>query len=71
MKIFVTEMLRWGDDETHHYIIGAYSTLEQATECGEIEKTWRGCKYEYRIIETGLDAGLDEEKVITHKGSYK
>ena len=60
MKIYITEMLRWGDTETHHYIVGAFSTREQAELSGDIEKTWRACKYEYRVTEIELDA-LDDD----------
>lgn len=49
-KLFVTEMLRWGDEESHHYIVGVYSTLATAKLAGEAEATWRGGKYEYRIV---------------------
>lgn len=60
--MYITEMLRWGNDETHHYIIGVFSSLKEAKYNGEVEKAWRGGKYEYRIVEAELDAGLDSEK---------
>lgn len=60
MNIFITEMLRWGDEESHHYIIGAFSTGEKAREAGEAERTFRGGKYEYRVVSTLLDFFPDE-----------
>ncbi len=66
MKIYITEMLRWGEEETHHYIIGAYSTDVQAEFAGEVEKTWRGGKYDYRVIEVVLDQPTDDDKWKYH-----
>jgi hypothetical protein len=60
MKIYITEMLRWGNLEKHHYIVGAFSTFEQAELVGDVEKTWRAGKYEYWITEVELDV-LDED----------
>ena len=65
--LYITEMLRWGSQETHHYIVGIYSTYELAKTAGEVEKSWRGgTKYEYQIIEKTLDDILDPEKVDHH-----
>ena len=59
--LYVTEMLRWGDQETHHYIVGVYSSREGAAFAGEIEKSWRGGKYEYQVVESKLDAPASQE----------
>jgi len=66
MKIFVTEMLRWGDSETRHYIVGVFSKKEAAEYAGEVEKTWRGGKYEARIIECEVDRELEQDKLDCH-----
>lgn len=66
----IVEMLRWGDDESHHYIIGAYINLSDATYAGEVEKTWRGGKYEYRIVSLEVNKVLDEDKVKNHEGCF-
>ena len=55
MKIYVVEMLRYGDHESHHYIIGAYSTTELAQSAGAVERSWRGGKYEPRVEEIEID----------------
>lgn len=65
--IYITEMLRWGDTETHHYIVGAYSTMQSAELVGEIEKSWRGGKYDYRIVTVNVDEPLDIRKLDNHK----
>jgi len=65
--IYITEMLRWGDDESHHYILGAYSTKEDANFAGEVEKSWRGGKYDYRVVRKQLDAASGQEQYEHHR----
>lgn len=53
--IYVVEMLRWGDTESHHYIIGSFDNPEDANAYGDAEVSWRGGKYEYRVVQTILN----------------
>ena len=64
--MYITEMLRWGDNESHHYILGVYSTREGATFAGEVEKSWRGGKYEARVVVAALDAASGQEQYEHH-----
>jgi len=64
--IYITEMLRWGDDESHHYILGVYSTREGAAFAGEVEKSWRAGKYEYRVVPMKLDAASGQDQYEHH-----
>ena len=66
MNLYITEMQRGGDSHAHHYLLGAFSTLEAATRAGEVEKTWRAGKYEYLVTEIELDAAIDAEKMEYH-----
>lgn len=68
MKVYVAEMQRWGDSETHHYILGVYSTYEQAFLVCDAEKSWRACKYEPNVLEYDLDqlAADWQEKLKYH-----
>lgn len=66
MTLYITEMQRWGDTETHHYIVGVFSTKEKADLAGNIEKSWRGNKYEPNIIEVEIDPTIDQEKLQNH-----
>ena len=65
--IYVVEMLRWGDDETHHYVLGAYTTLAKAKLSGNAEKSWRAGKYDYRIVYVNLDQEPDFNIMGYHK----
>lgn len=49
-EVFVVKMNRWGDSELHSYVEGVYDTREQAEEMGQLEKAYRGGKYEPEIL---------------------
>ena len=55
MKVYITEMLRYGSRENHSYVHSAWSTPELAYAAGEAEAADRGGKYEFEIIEMELD----------------
>lgn len=67
MVLYVTEMLRWGDDESHHYIVGAFTSKESAEQYGDAHKSWRGGKYEFRVVPVVVDE-VCQEIVDYHKG---
>lgn len=56
MKVWVVEMLRWGDRENHSYVIGVYGSKYQAELAGKDEREWRGGKYEPELKEFEIDA---------------
>ena len=65
MILYVTEALRWGDRESHSYVVGVYDTKEQAELAGEVEKTWRGLKYDYTVNEYLLNE-IQPDKLKFH-----
>jgi hypothetical protein len=65
--LYVVEALRWGDRENHSYVIGVFTTREQAELAGEVEVSWRANKYEYHISEYMLDF-IPADKLFHHKG---
>lgn len=69
MRVYIAQMLRWGDSETHHYILGVFSNKEDAELVCDMEKSWRVCKYEPNVIEIMLDefASDFQEKLEYHK----
>lgn len=58
-KIYTVRACRWGDRETHSYIVGVYSKKQKAINAAKIEEDWRGGKYECEIIEWTVDSGED------------
>lgn len=67
MFLYVTEMLRYGDREKHSYVLGVFSSEEKAEYAGDVEKSWRACKYEPRVTKLELDT-VDNwsDKVLHH-----
>jgi hypothetical protein len=67
--LYVVEMLRWGDREQHSYVIGVFDSDDDAKQCGEIEKSWRGGKYEYEVKSIALNDwdDRDGEKYENHE----
>lgn len=67
--MFVTRMLRYGNPESHSYILGCYTSYAQAVFAGEVEQSWRGGKYEYEVTEHQIDTCSPVEHVDHHRGS--
>lgn len=48
---FLVTALRWGWDDTHHYVVGLFTARELAERAAELEEAWRGGKYQCVITE--------------------
>lgn len=58
--IYTVRACRWGDTETHSYIVGVYSKKSKAIKSAEIEEEYRGGnKYICEIIEWHIDHGKE------------
>jgi len=57
--VYIVTMYRYGDREKHSYVLGAFSTENNARERGELEKDYRGGKYEPEIIRFYVDSPTD------------
>ncbi len=64
--VYVVTMQRWGDSETHNYVQGVFTSVEEALSCGQAERSFRGGKYEPKITEHILDEH-DIEALDYHK----
>lgn len=64
--VYVVSMQRWGDEESHNYVLGAFSSEDEALEAGQVERSYRGCKYEPRVTECVIDS-IDEDKRKYHE----
>lgn len=54
--VYIVTMYRWGDRESHSYVLGAYSTKTKAEKAGQKEKEYRGgTKYYPECIEVVID----------------
>lgn len=57
--VYTVRACRWGDRETHSYIVGVYSKKHAALKAAETEEQWRGGKYECEVLEWVLDSGAE------------
>lgn len=48
---------RWGDRNMYSYVVGVYSKKHSALKAAQVEKEYRGGKYECEVIEWTLDLG--------------
>jgi len=55
--IYTVRACRWGDRETHSYIVGVYSKKHAAQKAATEEENWRGGKYQCEVIEWELGSG--------------
>lgn len=63
--VYIPIMKRWGDDEGgHHYLLGAFSTLEAAIDSAKQNREDRAGKYEWVVEAYEVNAGRDSYKRI-------
>ena len=56
-KFYTVLMRRWGDLDSHAYILGVFNSKHKALESGKAEWECRGCgKYEPELTEWDLNA---------------
>lgn len=63
MKVYATIMRRWGDEESHHYLLGVFGDKDTAIEEGLKETIHRGNKYEPAVFGTDLNA-VNQREVV-------
>lgn len=66
--LYVVEMLRFGQRTNNTYIVGVYSSREEARQVGEAHKVWRNNKYEYEISPVILN---DKDEGVMEYYSHK
>lgn len=57
--VYTVRACRWGDTETHSYIVGVYPKKHAAQKAAEVEEEYRGGKYECEILEWVLGEGME------------
>ena len=63
MKYWIVTMYRNGDREKHSYVLGVFSSFEQALKHGNAEEAWRGGKYKWEWAVAELDKPLYTHEV--------
>ena len=59
MNLYVVQMYRWGDKDSHSYIEGIYDNRRIACRHGKAEVRQRAGKYEYKIWKHSLNQPRD------------
>ena len=57
-NIYIVTAYRFGCKENHSYVLGAFSTKEEAIRQAKIEEEWRGGKYDCEVIVMKLNDSL-------------
>lgn len=68
MNIYIVTAYRWGHRDNHSYVVGAFSTKEQADQAADTHVGWRGGKYGCEVVE--CDVGNTSEDYHPSQVSY-
>ena len=55
--VYTVHACRWGDTETHSYIVGVYAKKQAALNAATTEEEYRGGKYECEVLEWVMNEG--------------
>ena len=55
--VYTVHACRWGDNETHSYIVGVYAKKHAALKAAETEEEYRAGKYECEVLEWAMNEG--------------
>ena len=58
---YIVEALRWGDRESHSYVLGLYSELDRAKSAADSHSEYRGGKYVCQVFQCGMDAEVNTD----------
>jgi hypothetical protein len=59
--VYVVEALRWGEDESHHYIVSVHSEKPAAEAAATAHSEYRGGKYSCVVWECQVDSDTKTE----------
>ena len=59
MEVYVVTAYRFGDRESHSYVVGSFSSLEKAGCAALEERDIRGGKYSCEIVIADIDEKYD------------
>lgn len=75
MKTYIVKAYRWGQMDTHSYVVGVYSDPDVAIKVAESEEEYRGGKYDCEVTEwlmdKGIEGGVNILRMITYQKIHK
>jgi len=61
MNIYVVTAYRFGDRESHSYVVGAFDNEEESLKQAKLEREWRGGKYQCEVRSMELNVTLESK----------
>ena len=58
MLVYIVTAYRFGDRESHSYVVGAFDNEEESMKQAKHEREWRGGKYECEVRSMELNESL-------------
>jgi hypothetical protein len=58
MLVYIVTAYRFGDRESHSYVVGAFDNEEESLKQAKLEREWRGGKYECEVRSMELNESL-------------
>jgi hypothetical protein len=58
MLVYIVTAYRFGNRESHSYVVGAFDNEEASLKQAKIEREWRGGKYECEVRSMELNESL-------------
>ena len=65
--VYIVEALRFGDRESHSYIVGVFNSKEVAEYAAKVEECWRGGKYECQVDKFEIVSRPNKKKANFYK----
>jgi len=64
MKVYIVTAYRWGDRETHSYVVGVFDDKELSILAAKTEKEWRGGKYDCEVVSMKLNESRENNNYV-------
>ena len=69
MKVYLVTAYRYGDKESHSYVIGIFDNKKNSIMAAKTEENWRGGKYDCEVLEWEMNVWKHSENIT--KPLYK
>ena len=64
LKVYTVTAHRWGEYESHSYLLGVFDDLQKAISAAKTEEGFRGGKYECEILEFRMNKWKHESDIM-------
>lgn len=64
MNVYIITAYRFGDKESHSYVVGVFDNYKSALACAELEEDGRSGKYQCEVIEKTINDPIKRNQTI-------